>query len=498
MKIIIKMSFILGSLFATSICAQVVHSVDNNSDSKRLVSAMLAETPIISDLQELTDKIGGRMTGTEANLKAVEWAVTKFEEAGISVVKEPFEMTRSWIEQKATAMVLGHNIRFSPKIVSMPFSNLKSTKSSAGGLTYLARGTENDFSKHKNLKGRWLLVETPILDDVAGIHGLFQEYVDSVGIEKRSLASGATGLIYMSSRVKNLMYRHLPSRGADNDLPIIVMERERALQVKRLLKTGNHLTFEPNLNVSDSGKYTAYNVVAEIKGNELPNEYVLVGAHIDSYDLGTGALDNGSNSVLVIDLARQIKLLNIQPKRTIRFVLFNGEEQGLFGSWGYTKKHLAELDKHIIAAILDIGTGKINGFFTNGRNDFSPQLDQFLNSVKELGSFTQVNVPVVGTDNFDFMMQGIPNIVANQDDANYASNYHAESDTFDKVDQLQLKRNSAIVASVILGFSNLTEVAWSRHTHQQVMQLVKEHDLESAMKTFGLYQSWKDNIRSVR
>ena len=114
---------------------------------------------------------------------------------------------------------------------------------------------------------------------------------------------------------------------------------------------------------------------------------------------------------MMIDIARQMKKYNIRPKRTIRFALWNGEEQGYFGSWAYTKDHKKELDNHIMALSIDIGSGALSGFFTNGEEKLVAAVDEVLKPVAGLGDFTQLNVPIVGTDNFDFMLQGIGNLV---------------------------------------------------------------------------------------
>ena len=348
------------------------------------------------------------------------------------------------------------------------------------------------------MKDKWLLIETDILGDKSGIDGLFKEYINAVVFEERALAAEATGIIYMSSRPKNLLYRHLPSTGVDNKLAIIVMERESAQRTQRLLNSGESLKLTAKINILGEKSYKANNVVAEIIGDTYPDEIVLIGAHIDSFDLGTGALDNGANVSLVIDLARQIKKLDITPKRTIRFVLFNGEEQGMYGSWGYTQTHIDELDNHVLASTIDIGTGAITGFFINGREEIKTTIDGVLESVVALGPFNQVIDPVVGTDNYDFMIQGVANLVANQADANYASNYHAQSDTFEKVDQQQLKLNAAIMGATILGIANLDEITWQRQTSEQVVKMVDLFNLEESMKTFGLQQSWKDNKRGIK
>ncbi|MEW6990940.1 M28 family peptidase [Colwelliaceae bacterium 6441] len=491
MSKITKKITILLTLMTTSSFAQ-------GNDVDKLVSAMKSETPIIADLQQLTDEIGARLTGTKANEKALDWALEKFQLAGVSAKKESFAMPRAWVEYNASAQVTGKNINIETNVVTMPFTGSTPEGGLKAELVNLGKADKNSFLQHQHLKNKWLLIETTVLDDQAGIHGLFQEYLDSVDIENKALSVEAAGIIYMSSRPQNLLYRHLPSHGADNQLPIVVIEREQALKFQRLLSKGHQLSFNAKLDISHEKPYKTDNVIAEIKGSTHPDEIVLIGAHIDSFDLGTGALDNGSNVSLVIDIARQIKKLNIQPKRTIRFALYNGEEQGIFGSWGYTKTHSAELAKHIMTATIDIGTGKISGFFTNGREEIHPAVAKVLAPVNELGPFEQINVPVVGTDNYDFMMNGVANLVANQLDANYASNYHAESDTFDKVDQQQLKLNSAIMAALTLGFANLTEVSWKKQTVEEVEAMVKTLDIESSMKTFGLYKSWKNKTRPIR
>ncbi len=496
MKKITPLLFVLTAISNFSYATSIF-----NSDVENLIATMKAPTPIISDLKQLTDEIGSRLTGTQANKTSVNWALNKFHQANVSAKKESFTMPKAWLEKSVSAKVFSGNFSFSPRIVAMPFTKGTDYQGLTASIININKGDSQSFkqaNKNNALKGKWLLVETVVLDDKSGIHGLFQEYLDAVGIEERALAVDAAGIIYMSSRTQNLLYRHLPSTGADNEIAIVVMERESALRTQRLLNSGKTLKLTAKINIFGEKAYQADNVIAEIKGDTYPDEIVLIGAHIDSFDLGTGALDNGSNVSLVIDIARQIKKLNIVPKRTIRFALFNGEEQGIYGSLGYTKTHAKELDKHVIAATIDIGTGAINGFFVNGRDEIKATLNQVLAPVADLGPFNLLNDPVVGTDNYDFMMQGVANLVANQADANYASNYHAQSDTFDKVDQKQLKLNSVIIAATVLGIANLKDIPWHRQTAEQVVNMVDKYDIEASMKTFGLYKSWIDNSRGVK
>ena len=435
----LKIIFFLFFFFSLSIQAQ-------NKESIQLVEALGKKTPILEDLHELCDQIGGRVTGTAPNEAAVAWALQKFEEAGVKTWKEAFEMPRKWAEKSATAEITG-DITFNPKIACRAFSTGSPVDGLTAELVFVDQGTKDDFKAVKEtVKDKFVLVQTPLMEDLGG---LFLEYINAVEIESNAKKYGAKGVVYMSSRAKKLLYRHLTSYGPKNDMPMVVMARDDATRCKRLLKRGKKLNLTMRLNVLDEGAYTTHNVLAEIKGSTYPDEVILIGAHLDSWGLGTGANDNGCNVTMMIDIARQITALGLQPKRTIRFALWNGEEQGMFGSYAYTQQHSDELDNIKMAMSIDIGSGNIDGFFMNGRSDFAPYLDKYLKPLAPLlGPFTNIPDPIVGTDNYDFLSQGVPNLVGKHDVYNYCEDYHSESDTYDKVNQYNLKNNAAIVASV--------------------------------------------------
>lgn len=453
-----------------------------------LVAAMLGDTPVIDDLRELTDAIGGRPTGSEANDAAVDWAIETFRGAGVPATAESVEMPMRWQELRVRARVLG-DLSFEPHVVTKPFS-AGTEGSLEAPLVDGGAGAAEDFARlGDRAAGGWLVVETPVLDDEAGLAGLFAGYSNSAAIEARAFEAGVAGVVFMSSRPRNLLYRLHASRGTENTLPLLIMERESAARILRLLREGRELSLSASIDLRRGGTYTARNVIGEIRGSEREDEIVVFGAHLDSFDLGTGALDNGANVAMLIDVARQIRRLGLIPERTIRFALWNGGEQGLVGSWRYTEQHADELDAHVVAASFDIGTGAITGFFTNGRPELVPIVDRLLRPVEGLGPFMQVDAPVVGTDNFDFMLQGVPNLIAIQADANYASNYHAESDTFDKVDQRQLKLNSAITAALIWGFANDDEKL-RRQSYEEIAELIESTDLEQQMRNFAVWEAW--------
>jgi len=227
----------------------------------------------------------------------------------------------------------------------------------------------------------------------------------------------------------------------------------------------------------------------------LPDEFVIVGAHLDSWELGTGALDNGCNAALVVDALRAIKASGIVPRRTIRFILFSGEEQGLIGSRVYAFNHRAELDKAAGVIIYDSGTGKTTGFAVGGRSDFLltakmliAPLAQF--DVKELKTDMEW-----GTDHFDFMLEGVPTFVADQEEANYLENYHAISDTYDKVDFPQLKKHVAEAATLSVELANLPGKIGPRLTHDQIDQTIRDTHSVEMFKQFGLWDDWVSGKR---
>lgn len=461
--------------------------------AERLVAALMAETPLVDDLRELTDTIGGRPTGSEANERAVTWAADTLRKAGVDVRLQPFEMPRHWRETHASARIVGDEVAFEARVAAKPFSAATPAEGLRAPLVDVGYGTEDDFTRvGEAARDAFVLVATHLLEDVPG---LFAEYMDGYAVEEAARGVGAVGVIYAGARPGDHLYRMNASRGLDNEMPLVVMDRTNAERARRLLTEGIALEATLALGLDPGSEpYTATNVIGEIRGTSKPEEIVVVGAHLDSWGLGTGALDNGSNVCMLIDVARQIRRLGLRPRRTIRFALWNGEEQGLFGSWGYVRAERDSLDRHVAAFSFDIGTGRIDGFFTNGRlDDVGAVLDGALAPVAGLGPFAHHDAPLYGTDHFDFLIEGVVGLVASQQSANYGPHYHASSDTFDKVDQQQLRHNAAIAAAVTWGFAQ-ADVTWARWTVDEIRAIVAG-PLGEQMKAFGAWNDWESGRR---
>lgn len=481
-----------GAISLIPVAPAAVSAQESTSQFDRLATALLGATPLESDLHDLTDRIGGRATGSPANLRSVDWALERFRAAGVKAQKDSFQMPSRWLERSASATITGPGVNFSPRVAAMPFSVATPSAGLTAPLVDGGRGSEADFAKlGAKARGAYVLVEQ---DELKDIDGLFAEYALTAQIEPRAFANGVAGVVYVGSRANSLLYRHNVSIGAKNTRPMMVMERESGLRALRLLRDGTPLTLNAKLDLDIGGPYQSYNVVGEIPGTTKANEIVLIGAHLDSWDLGDGALDNGANVAMLIDVARQFQRLGIHPARTIRFAMWNGEEQGMEGSFGYARSHEAELDRHVMVTAFDIGCGRVQGFFTGARPALVPLVEKAIEPVRGLGPFKETDSPIVGTDNFDFMLHGIANIVADQESATYGPNYHAHSDTYEKCDTRVLRQNSIVAAALVYGFATMPE-ALPRQSRAEIDALMKSTDLADQMKSMGVWDGWANGTR---
>jgi carboxypeptidase Q len=482
----------VAGLVAVSLGVVIAARGAAEGDRDRLVAALLGATPLEADLEALSDRISGRATGSEANRRAVAWAESRLRDAGVPARREPFTVPVGWLERSARAEVKGEGVHLAPAIAAMPYSIGTATEGASGMLLDGGRGAEADFTRlGASAKGAFLVIAQ---DELADVDALFREYNESAAIEQRGAAAQVAGLVYMSSRAPGILYRHNVAVGPANTRPMVVMERNAANRVLRLLASGASLTITLHLDTVMPRDAQSENVIGEIRGRDRPDEIVIFGSHLDAWDLGGGTLDNGANIALLIDVARQFVKLGLQPSRTVRFAMWNGEELGMLGSLGYVKAHAAELDRHVVAESTDLGCGRITGFFTGGRPDIAALVDRLLQPVGGLGPFTQLDVPLVGTDNFDFMLEGVPNLVANQKPALYGPSYHASNDQMEQCDVGDVKLNAAVIGSLLWGFANDT-TGLPRHTRADVQALMDRTDLDDQMKTFNLWDGWAKGTR---
>ncbi len=461
-------------------------------DLSRVMDEAQKGSSLESNLRVLTDEIGGRVPGTPAMQRAIEWGVAGFKRAGADEVHtEQFEIPVFW-QEGATHISVVSPMQFAVRAVSVAWAPALPAARHVQILD-VGSGSAEEFKRARKVEGAVVLVHSKILqswDD------LFEEYLRADAIISQAVRGRARAIAFMSTREHDILYRHINTMSGSIDrIPQLVVAREDGERVARLLAAGKELYVDVSIPNRMGPAFKTANVVAEIKGSEKSDEYVVLGAHLDSWELGTGALDNGCDAALVIDVVRAIKASGVRPRRSIRFILFSGEEQGMLGSRAYVAAHKKEMDKVAGVLIFDSGTGHVSGFSVGGRKDIISAVGKLIEPLKAFQATSLTTDGFSGTDNFDFLLEGVPTLVATNETANYLVNYHATSDTFDKVDFAQLKRQAAEAAEVTVAIANAEERIGPRQSRAEIEQSMRETHLDEQMKALGVWSEWESGKR---
>jgi len=269
---------------------------------------------------------------------------------------------------------------------------------------------------------------------------------------------------------------------------VVSMTAEDQSQLERFLDQGKTVRLKLNVqNRVTSGPMDSANVVGEIRGTEYPEQVVVVGGHLDSWDLAQGATDDGCGVATTLGAAEAIAASGFKPKRTIRFVLFTGEEQGLLGSLAYTKTHKSEMANHVAAVILDNGQGPVVSLNLGGRKDLVPAVEKFADSVKSFGELKVDDRAVFGTDAGPFVLAGLPGINMGQDSPEYRYTHHSVVDTFDKVKPDLLTRDATLVALTSFWIASRPERLASPWPPEKTAKMLVEKKQDKFLKAIGLW-----------
>jgi Zn-dependent M28 family amino/carboxypeptidase len=271
-------------------------------------------------------------------------------------------------------------------------------------------------------------------------------------------AAGALGTLVDGAKEHGLMTMSgSPNRVAP--LPNLVIAHEDYAMLERQLVAGANPRLEGRVeNTIGRVPVQQCNTVAELRGSDRPGQVVILGAHLDSWDLGQGVTDNGTGSMVVLEAARVLAQSGLKPKRTIRFILFSGEEQGLLGSRAYAAAHAAQADSIQAVLVLDNGTGAIRGQALQGRDELEGLWHQLLAPVASLGADTVRSASKSGTDHLSFLPYGVPGFNFDQLPRGYNHTHHSQTDTYDKAIPGDLKQASAVMAVTAWELANLPEL----------------------------------------
>lgn len=467
------------------------------------------ESKVMDIASWVIDVYGPRLTGSPMLDKATDWAVQQLKDWGYENVHldEWGPFGTGW-EMKHFDMHCEAPMYF--PIIAYPKAWSPSTNGVVKGeVVYLDAGTEEELEAYKGkLKGKFVLIDTlrvlkeweePLASRFTPEELLemanapapaerpfrrwnrsgrnFYRALRAFLYEEQPLATidrsykGDLGTVFVSGA--SAKEGNARDEGAEV-MPQVTMSVEHYNRIFRLLKKGLPVTLSMNLDVAFSNADgMEHNIIAEIPGTDLKEEVVMFGAHFDSWHSGTGATDNGAGSTVMLEAARilmeTIKETGIKPRRTLRIALWTGEEQGLLGSKGYVKKHLADTDElgnlqdvkpahEKISAYynLDNGTGRIRGVYMQGNEQVRPIFRGWLEPFEKDGAATLTLKNTGGTDHLAFHNVGIPGFQFIQDNVAYWSRtHHSNMDNYDHLVEDDLKQAATIIASFVWNTSQM-------------------------------------------
>ncbi len=399
-------------------------------------------------LRELTDTFGGRLGGSVAYEASAQWAAEQFRRAGVRDVKlEPLTIPNGWTRGWATGRILIPQER--PLYVQSLGWSPSTPKGGVRGEVAIL----DDVTPEKLRQNASQLNRRIVLLDFAKISG--GNYLAAIFklLEAYKILAeiGVAAVVWPDSENNNVLNAHDGTWGANaHPLPVAQIGKEDALLIKRWLEKGP-VRIEFEFQNKLTGPTTTRNVIAEIRGRERPDEWVMLGAHLDSWDYGTGAQDNGTGVAMVLEAARAIAASGQAPRRSIRFALWAAEEEGLLGSFAYVRAHREELSKCRGYINTDSGAGHPEGILVMGRTDLQKPVQDLLDgNLLGLGAATASLGFHMGSDHLPFFLHGIPAFDLDVDGAPYNLVHHKPSDTIDKVNRHQLASGAAIVA--VMGY----------------------------------------------
>lgn len=484
---------------------------------RKVLAEVKDRSQIMANLAHLSDSIGSRLTGSPGLEAANKWTAAKFTEYGLEDVHlEPWEIPVGWTRGTATMTMVSPTPGRQLLVASRGWS--PGTKGKVSGPVVVADiRTKADLAKYKGklknaiiLRGKPADV-APVTDmnygpgakkdapkadapkgDAPRIDGEPKKDAPKKGdtppsaadpvrrfediqafrreVDDFLRAEGAAATVSDSGKPHGLLVTtggwREGDRGTQQEpLPGLFMAHEHYLTLHRLATDPKGKPAEVTLEITNTfvpGPITVFNTVADVKGATKPDEVIVIGAHLDSWDLATGTTDNGTGSSVVLEVARVVAKLakeGQRPARTIRFVLFSGEEQGLYGSKRYCEKHKAEMPNHSMALVHDTGTGKVRGFGVQGRADVLKVLEPELETLKTVDGWEGINLRSSGgTDHLSFESLGVPGFACWQQMDEYRLTHHTQSDTLDKAKEPNLVQGAQVIAVTAIRVANLPAV----------------------------------------
>ena len=454
---------------------------------EKILAEVHDHNEIMANLEYLSDMIGQRLTGSENLKKANDWTEKKFADYGLANPHlESWTIAHTWARGTATGRILSPAEH--PLTIASYGWAAGTNGAVHGPVRYVKAQTVADLDQYKGkLNGAIVITSEPIplpAPDEPAINPVLVPYGDSF-LLVRPMRPGEKPMEFNPDFRKFLAARNeffkkegvlagLTDSGKPDGLlnmtglggrqyaiapiPAAFVTSENYSLIWRLLARGPvEVEFNITNTIGDSPANVS-NTIAEIRGSEKPDEIVVLGAHLDSWDLGTGTTDNGTGAMVVLEAARALQKLGLQPKRTIRFALFSGEEQGLNGSRAYVDAHRNELPKNSAALIHDTGTGRVTSISLMRNYQDREMMDQVAAPLHSLGLLELTERWMTGSDHVPFEEAGVPGFYCLQDPAQYFQTHHTQADTFDQAHEADLVEGAQVMAAVAYNLAELPEI----------------------------------------
>ncbi len=432
--------------------------------------------------RQLIDGIGPRLTGSTGMRRANDWTAQRFREWGLTnVVVEPWgQFGRGWDNVSFAGRVVSP---YTAPINAIPLAWTGSTSGTLTSRVVLVKGGVEELKRSAGtLRGVVVMMAPPTTTVPPSAQAPFRTSVDSL-VGRPALApsqaiawdkllgdlqaqdakrdtalrnAGVAAVLTPSGRQFGLVdgagnwWGPVDVRGPE-PVPELLVQQEQYARMYRLLDAGTPVSVELNIqNRFSTADLQAYNTLADLRGTDKPDEYIMLGAHLDSWHAGTGATDNGAGSLVMIEAMRILKTLNLAPRRTVRLALWSGEEQGLYGSRRWVAKH-PELHSKISAYVnVDNGTGKIRGIWNQSNEAAVGIFEQTLWPFRDLGVVAVRRGDTGGTDHLAFDEVGIPGFNFIQDPMGYGFwTHHTDVDTYEHLAIDDLKQAAVVVAATV-------------------------------------------------
>lgn len=450
-----------------ALCCSLAGQDEIDAADSSLLAEIRDHNQLMADAEYLSDTIGPRLTGSLQQRTASNWAEQLFRQYGlVNVHQEKWNISHSWARGEAEASITAPISRRTA-IASLGWSP-GTGGPMQGSVVYVSAQSASELDRYRSkLAGAIVILDEPesvTLPNDMGHPALQFELQTPYHKEPRRAepesfhsvemkflkAEGTRVVLRDSGKPYNLlgMGNASPGNYEPGLIPSATVAHEDYALVWRLLKHGEVRMQISLRNSFSPEEVETSNTVAEIRGREKPDEVVMLAAHIDSWDLASGATDNGTGVVAVLEAARALRKLNPPPKRTIRFVLFSGEEQGEVGSHLYVTQHTDELRKVSGILVDDTGTGPIVTVGTHENYSDIGAIQQILAPVSSQLHLLEPKLSrTFGSDYAAFNEAGVPGFSCVGDSPNYYLTHHSQADTFDKVSEAELIQSAQLMAA---------------------------------------------------